>query len=569
MGHRSAPERLTDQLMGRGDPETTPGLTPVPLDLVDIPIVRAVQKLEPRNEAGELPRKAYYLDYRITDLAGVHYRIEISGSSEYGMPYGQDTDILIALFSLIDVHGYYDGVIRNPTYREIASFLDGRPDNPTDPDGRRIRRIRDALRRFGQVSILTTAVRDTTQLALRIQDSRENVHPLLPTQQVRPVEQEQSLSLLDYDVQIEDDPGRPGEYRHIISRLEIAPFWVAQAVAGWLAWVDLPIHTALTSPKAKRLHCVLAARASRGLPAPWRWSLAELRASCSLGDSLRPAEARDRILSAAGSLVDVGVLASCDYSGRRGQYTFQMQPGPQLREVELLRGIGIRDLQQLRVQVALLRHFGIAQGRARQMVLEDAGRVRRVLERALYLVDRKPSKIKRPSAWIRSAYENHWIFETDSDFIKWAEGEDSLPLLKGHGSGGTPIASTTSVPTQGPVSGDPPDARESRPDITPSNPSVESLWAEIIRVVRDRAVLPGFADQALESLVPYRLDEGILTVVYRYEFYRQLIERHDVLRVIGEALPEDSAQKLNRVRLVAEEDVGPSSPGSETASEQP
>src|ERR1700722_11027155 len=79
------------------------GPHPVALRLVDLPIIRAVQKLEsPEHPDRRLPVHAYTARLRGRRPDGSMYDVVVKGDDKYGLPYGSDGDIFFALFKIAD-----------------------------------------------------------------------------------------------------------------------------------------------------------------------------------------------------------------------------------------------------------------------------------------------------------------------------------------------------------------------------------------------------------------------------------------------------------------------------------
>lgn len=85
---------------------TSLGPNPVALRLVDLPLIRAVQKLEaPLAVDGRLPLHAYTASLRGRRPDGSSYDVIVKGDDKHGLPYGSDGDILFALFKIADDWG--------------------------------------------------------------------------------------------------------------------------------------------------------------------------------------------------------------------------------------------------------------------------------------------------------------------------------------------------------------------------------------------------------------------------------------------------------------------------------
>lgn len=530
-----------------GESAGTRQLTPTPLDLAELPVVRSVQRLEKTGPDGRLPREAYHKVHEVLDLAGTRYRVEISGSPEHGLPLGNDADVLIALFHLADERGYHDGVFRDPSFQAIARALGGEASQ-----GRTVWRIQDALRRLSQVSILSRATQDHEQLALGIQEGEEGAHPLAPTTKVPRTTYEQARWLIEYDVRLEEHRRKEGAQERWIEHLAISPFWMYQAIGGWAAWIDLELFSRLSGPVAKRLYCLTAARAARGSPPPWHFPLAELVSACALGPN-RPARHRAMISQAADTLVQHGVLSNPHYSGSRGSYTFLFEPGKVLEEASLLRGVGLMDLHRLRVQVALLQWFGVSGPQARSMVLEDAGGVREVLSRALYLRECESERVKNFPGWIRRAFQERWSFEGDEAYDRW-RGRRALEV-QGEG-----VRRKSAIPEQLPVQpsgtgdGGPEEgAKDDRPDVDPRDERARELWDQVIGTFLGERGAPSITSGILALLAPLEIQGSVLVCVSRRPFPRDWLLKQGTLEELGGIAEGLSEGEVTEIQVVLEE----------------
>src|SRR6185437_4811545 len=156
---------LLDPHPGAGGPH------PVALRLVDLPIIRAVQKLEPPEHSdGRLPVHAYTARLHGRRPDGSTYDVVVKGDDKYGLPYGSDGDIFFALFKIADelpeterLQLLSTGEFRDPTVGMIARAM-GRPMN-----GETSRSIREALHRLAHLRIemhVTQAAQEIGSLLL-------------------------------------------------------------------------------------------------------------------------------------------------------------------------------------------------------------------------------------------------------------------------------------------------------------------------------------------------------------------------------------------------------------------
>jgi hypothetical protein len=203
----------------------------------------------------------------------------------------------------------------------------------------------------------------------------------------------------------------------------INPFWVAQAVSGWAGWIDVERHARLKSPTARRLYQICAATAARQVAAPWQFGEDALAAACLLTTSAtkKPTKVRQQIDSAAEELREAGLVTAAAWQGtRRGPRTFEVHPAPLLQFADLLRGIGLTDPPDFRIQYAVLRHFGVTPTKARALLVDHPAQVGEVLLRACHLEATNPDAIEKSWAgWIVHHVQAATSFRGEVDFQRW------------------------------------------------------------------------------------------------------------------------------------------------------
>jgi hypothetical protein len=208
-----------------------------------------------------------------------------------------------------------------------------------------------------------------------------------------------------------------------IQHLAINPFWVAQAVSGWAGWIDVERHARLRSPTARRLYQICAAAAARQVATPWQFGEDALAAACLLTTSTtkKPTKVRQQLESAAEELREAGLVNAAAWQGaRRGPKTFEVHPAPLLQFADLLRGIGLTDPPDFRVQYAVLRHFGVTPAKARTLLADHPGQVGEVLLRACHLEATDPGAIEKSWAgWIVHHVQAATSFRGEVDFQRW------------------------------------------------------------------------------------------------------------------------------------------------------
>lgn len=391
---------------------------PAPLDLVEIPFIRATYKLEERDEAGNLPIDAYKIVHETIGADGSRYRVVIQGSAEHGLPYGNDGDILVALFKLLDQQKLVDGLFRQPSVRMIAEAI-GLP-----MTGQNAERIRGALARFSHVRFETRRIYQAEDLARAIH-AGDDATPLSPDSGVprrragKAVQQEEVTWLVQYRWETSFDRMEDGEQR--ITHLWVNPVWVAQAIAGWAAWIDTGTYGALSGPIARRMYQLMASYAARGRPAPWSFTLDELRAACAMSSGAEPKKIRDRLMKAGEGLKEAGVLRRFEMtSPKKGRYLFVAEPGPELEIAGALRGVGLLDPHETRTQLLLLNHYGVNGRVARQLVREQAHQVYWVL---CYMIYRETvgDRVDNPGGFIRRLVQEGYNPRGEDAFQRWYE----------------------------------------------------------------------------------------------------------------------------------------------------
>ena len=431
--------------------------SPVALQLLDVPFVLPLQQ-QPARADGQLPESAWRVETELTATDRTRYRVRVTGDPYLGLPYGRDGDVLLALFRILDegrdVHDLATGTLQNPNYHMICRALG------LEATGPLVQRIRDALRRLANVRIESRLLVDRSAEATRVLAHDGSALPTAATGgTVRRHEVEESRWLLEYRTEartvedrtapedarssaaptdvtsVGDDPDSPArrvrrarvERTFWIHELRVNPFWVSQAISGWAGWIDVERHAALQSITARRLYQICAAHAARNLRVPWAFSERELFAACLLStDGRKPTRLRQQLTEAAQELTEAGVLSEYAWHGapRRGGMEFTLGPGPLLRVGELLRGIGLTDPPDVRVQYALLRAFGVSAPKARALIAAKPGQVAEVLLRACHLRATDPGAVNKSWAgWIVYHVEQDTDFAGEVAFQQWRRTE--------------------------------------------------------------------------------------------------------------------------------------------------
>jgi hypothetical protein len=412
--------------------------SPIALQLLDIPFVLPIQK-QPAGEGGRLPEAYWRVQYELAGADRMRYRVRVTGDPALGLPYGRDADVLLALFRVLDeerdVHDLATGTFRQPSFQMLCRALGLGPTGPL------VRRIRDALRRLSHVRIESRVLVDRSAEAGRLLARDGSASPGAPTAgTVRRHEVEESRWLLEYrteertvqaagapasGVEGSNDGGRAGRLERTlwIHELRLNPFWVSQAISGWAGWIDVERHADLQSITARRLYQICAASAARHVRLPWVFGEHDLRTACMLTtDGKKPTRVRQILSEAAEELVEAGVLARHEWRGapRRGPMELLLEPGPLLQLSGLLRGVGLTDPPDVRVQYALLRAFGVSAAKARALIGEKPGQVAEVLLRACHLRATEPSTVTKSWAgWIIHHVEHDTSFAGEVAFQQW------------------------------------------------------------------------------------------------------------------------------------------------------
>jgi hypothetical protein len=566
--------------------------SPIALQLLDIPFVLPLQKQPPRIDAdrtggreARLPESAWRLEYELLGADHTRYRVRVTGDPVLGLPFGRDADVLLALFRILDeerdVHDLSTGTFRQPSFQMICRALGLGPTGPL------VRRIRDALRRLSHVRIESRVLVDRGVEAARLLTQDGSATPSAPTAStVRRHEVEESRWLLEYrteerTVETRIDPagdsradsgadslgnrddarandasndGQEEATRSAriertlwIHELRLNPFWVSQAISGWAGWIDVERHADLQSITARRLYQLCAAHAARHVRVPWVMGEQELRTACMLTlDRKKPTRVRQILSEAANELVEAGVLADATWRGapRRGPMELVLNPGPLLQLSGLLRGIGLTDPPDVRVQYALLRAFGVTAPRARSLIAEKPGQVAEVLLRACHLRATDPTAVSKSWAgWIIHHVEHDTSFAGEVAFQTWrrtalerldadpartmahaashASGSQrSAHLIAGGRRSGSSAPRTSSPPTAAPAVTSGPLALDPRP---PADPEADARWQRVLAVVRPQLSMLDYF--GVEDAVAVRVDDGALVLSVSNDIAARALQR--------------------------------------------
>jgi len=486
---------------------------PVALRLVDLPVIRAVQKLEAAIGGDRrLPIHAYTAELSGQRADGSAYKVVVKGDDRHGLPYGSDGDIFFALFRMADelpeherLHLFETGEFRDPSVGRIARAM-GKPVN-----GEITRRIRGALLRLSHVRIEAHVTHGAEAVGGALLAGDLVAHPVDPDGSPVPRVRKGAdtmgvLYVLEYVVSRTYERRANGE--DWIAHLQLNPIWLRELAGGWAAWIDVDRYVALRSPIAKRLYQLFAGEAARGVRAPWVVELADLQVRCGMvGIARRPAAVKDSVEEAATELTAAGVLEAVEWRKvGTGRYEFTFAPGPQLRIAALLRGVGALDPRESRLQRLLLRYFGVTRTAADRMLGERPNRVYEALQYLLYIRETDHTRVKRSwAAYLAKLVDEDVNFSGDVKFQEW---------LRRRRREIQPSPETRTALSE-PVAIERLRAAESR-HVLPRTASATELWGK----VRERAARRYEPTHSayVEDLIAYDLSDETLTCVVGSEF---------------------------------------------------
>jgi len=235
----------------------------------------------------------------------------------------------------------------------------------------------------------------------------------------------------------------------------------------------------------------------------------------------KPTRVRQILAEAAAELAAAGVLATHEWRGapRRGPMELVLTPGPLLQLSGLLRGIGLTDPPDVRVQYALLRAFGVTAPRARALIAEKPGQVAEVLLRACHLRATEPTAVSKSWAgWIIHHVEHETSFAGEVAFQAWRR--TSLAQLDGAGETGDERL------LEAPVGGG-----TVRPDVAPpltlprpaADPAAERRWQEALAIARPQLSMLDYF--GVEDAVPVGGDGDTLVLAVTNDIAARALQR--------------------------------------------
>lgn len=515
--------------------------SPVALQLLEIPIVLPVQK-QPAAVGDRLPDSLWRLEYELVAADRTRYRVRVTGDPVLGLPYGRDADVLLALFRILDeereMHDLGTGTFRQPSFQMICRALGMGATGPL------VQRIRDALRRLSHVRIESRVLVDRSAEAAQLLAS-DGAAPAAPTAStVRRHEIEESRWLLEYRTEertveeraTESDPdvdvagtgnGADGRVERTlwVHELRLNPFWVNQAISGWAGWIDVERHADLKSITARRLYQLCAAYAARHVRTPWVLPEHELRAACMLStDGKKPTRVRQMLTDAAAELVEAGVLGRHEWHGtpRRGPMELVLEPGPLLQLSGLLRGVGLTDPPDVRIQYALLRAFGVTAPKARAVIAEKPSQVAEVLLRACHLRATDPTAVTKSWAgWIIHHVEHDTSFAGEVGFQQWRR--TALKKLDAAPRVVSPTTRREGVAADVGRTVEPAPRNVARAPRVPADPAAATRWEAAVAAVRPGLSVLDY--YGLEDGVPVESDANTLTIAVTNEIASKALQR--------------------------------------------
>jgi hypothetical protein len=234
----------------------------------------------------------------------------------------------------------------------------------------------------------------------------------------------------------------------------------------------------------------------------------------------KPTRVRQILSEAAAELVEAGVLADHAWRGapRRGPMELVLAPGPLLQLSGLLRGIGLTDPPDVRVQYALLRAFGVTAPKARAMIAEKPGQVAEVLLRACHLRATDPTVVSKSWAgWIIHHVEHETSFAGEVAFQEWRRS--SLAKLQSVDALVSGPRSVSPAPASRAAASEPmpPLPRPS------ADPAAAERWQRALASVRSQ--LSMLDDFGVDDAVPIAADDGELTLAVSSDIAARALER--------------------------------------------
>ena len=513
------PDRFPEPLLSLLGPSARPTLPHgFPLDLVELPIVRAAHKVSVdaegnptadfRSVSGTIPAsvRGYRIDYTIE-----------SGASGV-LPYGRDRKVLYALIYLAIEHyvlyGGRPGRILGVTLQRLAELTG------VSSGGSYTRSMRDTLLRLNGVRIRARLYKPELEDGASPRPPRRG--GAAPTQEV--------LAGLITVVWTED--GSTVDY------IQIDDIWMQQSAVGWVAWLDLPLYTQM-SYTAQRLYDLAAAQCAVGRP---EWTIPEetLRQLCGTSMSVPDNAARRDLRKAIVEAVEHGIFTEGteiikDGKGRAARWLFRGIPGPALVAARLLRGAGALEPSELRALYALLNAVGLSGDRARELLAASPEDVRWGLLYYCYTRETQPEEqqIRFPAAFIQSAVGQGRNLAGDMAFYRWYQNKTA--------------PATELAPKKEPVPIPAPPEPE-RVQLDTAQPRAMELWERVREAVLADPAFRQRYGVPLAHLAAARIERGVLVLAYENDLYAKMISSG--LPILREAVGAASAGAVEEIETV-------------------
>lgn len=509
-----------------------------PLDLAQLPIVRPTLTLDEKLDAeGKLPSAAWEVRAWQTDPTGARREVIIRGSPTEGLPYGRDGDVILALCQLIAEGGHYDGVLQDVSLQKVAAALG------KELDGREARRIVSALSRLAavQIEIVMPIVEPDEVERLLVGEVPPQAPPRTRSRRVRRAK----FSLLKFVWDTETVRYGDGSTveRVRIRHLAMEPLLIHYAIAGGVAWIDRDAYMAVgDSPIARSLYQFVASEVARGRVGGWSYDMLELRDTLGLNPNHKPARVRALLEKAGALLKEHRVLQEMTITkGKgRGAYQVDLLPGPLLGVARLLRGVGLHELAETRVQLLLLGSIGINGTVARKLTRESANDVYLALAYLLYVQETDQRPLDSPAGWVISTLRKGLALDTDRRFVEWLEAKRRAQR---------PEQPALPFPARPPR--ELPRVRPATERLPARDPRALSLWGEILPSLQN-AFPSHLTLSALAELSPFALEDGVLVLRTVNSFAYEWVAQR-VLTEIESLLEEKTHGEISGVRMLVVE----------------
>jgi len=348
---------------------------------------------------------------RRTYLAGrERYDLEVHADQLRGRPTMFCWDFMLALWRLADEGAVAsDGTLEHATHRGILRAA-GRAATDGDIDA-----LKRSLARWAGVHVYVKA-----HTGLAGAPTMRSASPLPAGAHPEFLEREGAHWVLEYD--IEHETRADGKRRDFIDALRINPIWLEQAQAGHVVWINIDLHTTLTTAAAKRLLQIATLRAARGQwrpGEPWVTTRSELHELVGFARGTPPGRAHASLIDAFGQLQTHGAMTYCTRAVRRGEWEYELQMGEALLHARSYRGITPYDTPATRALLWHLRGMQLSENEARNLLREEPTQTLDMLRYAYWLRHvhdgrSSPAPNAQPvtnwAAFIKSGVHKQWTF---------------------------------------------------------------------------------------------------------------------------------------------------------------